>query len=227
VTIFTAAVAITLGLVAFGLVSLGVLAGALLPPGAAWVLGRTRAASELSPVAATELYANALAVTLGVARQERRSIPAIISEAAEIRRSGDLEEIEAHAFEPRDLKEASFCWSKPAHAAWTLSEWWDGSGPTGARAPLIARIIAAAEAWSALTARGGPALSHEEALNELQRWVGTRYDPVIIRAVATIVRRERLLSGEPAFQPRLHRLQCLPERLAAGQGSFVSHGRGR
>jgi hypothetical protein len=221
--ICAAAVVVTLVAGSFGLLSLGLVGVAVLPVGAASVLGSGRPACELSPIAATELYADALAAALGVARQERRYIPAIIREASEIRRSGALEELEAHALDPRDLKEASRCWSKPAHAAWTLSEWWNGSGPTGARAPLIARIIAAAEAWSALTAQGGPTLSHEEALNELQRWAGTRYDPMVIDAAAVIVRRERRVSSEPAFQPRLHRLWSLPGGLAAGDGSFVSH----
>jgi diguanylate cyclase (GGDEF)-like protein/PAS domain S-box-containing protein len=65
-------------------------------------------------------------------------------------------------------------------------EWWDGKGyPFGIKGnhiPLECRILAVAEAYEAMTrdlVYHHKALSHEEALYEIQRYAGTRFDPDI------------------------------------------------
>jgi HD-GYP domain-containing protein (c-di-GMP phosphodiesterase class II) len=72
--------------------------------------------------------------------------------------------------------------------------------------PLSSRIIAVADTWSALTARGGPQLSHAEALEELDNASGTRFDPRVVLAAHAVVAEERVSAGEPAPEPRLHSL---------------------
>jgi diguanylate cyclase (GGDEF)-like protein len=67
-------------------------------------------------------------------------------------------------------------------------EWFDGSGYPrhlkGRRIPLAARILAAADAYSAMT-NDRPyrhALSREEAVAELRRGAGTQFDPRVVEA---------------------------------------------
>jgi HD-GYP domain-containing protein (c-di-GMP phosphodiesterase class II) len=72
---------------------------------------------------------------------------------------------------------------------------------------LTARIIAVADTWSALTARGGPQLSHADALEELDNASGARFDPRIVLAAHSVVAEERVSATEPAPEPRLHSLR--------------------
>jgi len=66
-------------------------------------------------------------------------------------------------------------------------ERWDGAGyPTGRRGreiPVEARILAVADAFDAMTSDRPyrPALSHDEALAEVERCAGTQFDPQIAR----------------------------------------------
>lgn len=59
------------------------------------------------------------------------------------------------------------------------------AGMAGSEIPLAARVIAVADAYDALTAyRGGTAAhSHESALAELRRRVGTQFDPAVVEAL--------------------------------------------
>ncbi len=74
---------------------------------------------------------------------------------------------------------------------------WDGSGYpdglVGEEAPLPARIIRVCGAFVAMTSHRPyrPALSEEEALNELMRLAGSEYDPTIVRIFVARVRDER------------------------------------
>jgi HD-GYP domain-containing protein (c-di-GMP phosphodiesterase class II) len=77
---------------------------------------------------------------------------------------------------------------------------------------MSSRIIAVADTWSALTARGGPRLSHADALLELENAAGTRFDPRVVQAAYAVVSEERVSENEPAPEPRLHRLR-LPAPL--------------
>jgi HD-GYP domain-containing protein (c-di-GMP phosphodiesterase class II) len=78
--------------------------------------------------------------------------------------------------------------------------------------PVTSRIVAVADTWSALTAAGGPQLSHAEALAELENAAGTRFDPRVVQAAHAVVAEERVSVTEPAPEPRLHSLR-LPAPL--------------
>ncbi|MDR7438247.1 MAG: GAF domain-containing protein [Armatimonadota bacterium] len=75
-------------------------------------------------------------------------------------------------------------------------ERWDGSGyPDGLRGdaiPLAARILAAADAYVAMTdARPyRPARSHHEAVAELRRHAGSQFDPAVIEALCRVLAEE-------------------------------------
>jgi HD-GYP domain-containing protein (c-di-GMP phosphodiesterase class II) len=68
-------------------------------------------------------------------------------------------------------------------------ERWDGAGYpdrlAGADIPLIARIVCACDAFSAMTTDRPyrAARSHEEAVAELIRCSGTQFDPRVVEAL--------------------------------------------
>ncbi|HYY23020.1 MAG TPA: HD domain-containing phosphohydrolase [Thermoleophilaceae bacterium] len=69
-------------------------------------------------------------------------------------------------------------------------EWHDGSGYpdglSGERIPLPARIVSVCDAFDTLTEGRPyrPSLAAGEALQELRRWAGIRFDPVVVEALS-------------------------------------------
>jgi hypothetical protein len=176
---------------------------AVLPQSALTFAARTHSVSRLDPLTATQRYAHALALQLGLKRRERRHL-ARVAELAFARRADAGDPIAYACSTMRD----------PSRASWEAGhvyEWWNGAGgPAGLRGPvtpLTARIIAVADTWSALTARGGPQLSHADALEELDNATGARFDPRIVFAAHSVVAEERVSATEPAPEPRLHSLR--------------------
>jgi HD-GYP domain-containing protein (c-di-GMP phosphodiesterase class II) len=72
-------------------------------------------------------------------------------------------------------------------------ERWDGRGYpdrlAGERIPLVSRIIAACDAYSAMTTDRPyrAALSHGEAWNELERCAGSQFDPRVVAALGDVL----------------------------------------
>jgi putative nucleotidyltransferase with HDIG domain len=84
-------------------------------------------------------------------------------------------------------------------------ERWDGRGyPEGLQGediPLLARVIAVANAYEGLTgADAGPRLSSQDALADIERDAGRRYDPVVVKALASSLASEGMLEREPAAE---------------------------
>jgi hypothetical protein len=186
-----------LGILALALFALIV----LLPQSYLTYAARTRPVARLSSHVATRRYAHALAVQLGLSRTERRHLRDVLDAAARRRPSGEAVDY---------LHASSRGVGAPELDAQLTTEWWNGhGGPIGLSAaaiPEAARVIAVAETWSALTARGSPQLSHNEALTHLDAAAGLRFDPVVVVAARAVVAQERVTVAEPAPEPRLHRL---------------------
>jgi HD domain-containing protein len=181
---------------------------AVLPQSALTFAARTRPVGRLDPLTATQRYAHALALHVGLNQRERRHL-ARVAELSFARRADAGDPIAYACATMRD----------PSRASWEaghVCEWWNGAGgPAGLRGPvtpLTSRIVAVADTWSALTARGGPQLSHADALEELDQASGARFDPRIVLAAHAVVAEERVTVAEPAPEPRLHSLR-LPAQL--------------
>lgn len=188
---------------------------AVLPQTALMLAARTRPVAALDPLVATRRYSHALALHLGLDRAERRHL-ARVTELAFARRAEAGDPI---AYARQTLRD-------PSRASWEaghVGEWWNGGGgPAGLRGavtPIASRIVAVADTWSALTAKGGPELSHADALVELENAAGTRFDPRVVQAAYAVVAEECVSPSEPAPVPRLHALRVpapLRRALAAG-----------
>jgi response regulator RpfG family c-di-GMP phosphodiesterase len=85
-------------------------------------------------------------------------------------------------------------------------EAWDGSGyPRGLQAqniPVCGRIVAVADAYDAMTSDRAyrKALPHEIACGELERCVGTQFDPEIVQVFLAVIedyRRMEIAGGHP------------------------------
>jgi response regulator RpfG family c-di-GMP phosphodiesterase len=98
-------------------------------------------------------------------------------------------------------------------------ERWSGSGwPAGLPADAIpygSRILAVAQAWTDLTAKGTPELTQEEAMLALSAQTDTEFDPAIVEAAIRVVADEAGFSRDPKFLPKLHRMR-LPRTVRRG-----------
>jgi HD-GYP domain-containing protein (c-di-GMP phosphodiesterase class II) len=78
-------------------------------------------------------------------------------------------------------------------------ERWDGQGYpdglAGEEIPLVARIVCACDAYSAMTTDRPyrKAMSHEEAIAELERCAGTQFDPRVVEALVVAIDAARPL----------------------------------
>lgn len=169
---------------------------------------QARPVASLDQLTATRRYAHALSLHLGLDRRERRHLARVTDLAFE--RRAETGDPIAYARRTRD---------DPSRASWEaghVGEWWNGGGgPAGLRGPITpmtSRIVAVADCWVALTARGGPELSHADALTELESAAGTRFDPRVVQAAFAVVAEEHVTADHPAPEPQLHRIR-LPAPL--------------
>lgn len=164
---------------------------------------KRRLVAELEHTEAVAVYADAIADSLELSAPERL----VLKDAAHYVRERPLI--------PRD---GTFSDLSAAHrtalveAVLYYREHWDGHGGTpgavgGAMIPITSRILAVADSWARLTAKGSPGLSHGQALNQLEARAGMHFDPAVVRAAIGVVRWERLgRATDGAWEPRLHRV---------------------
>jgi hypothetical protein len=170
----------------------------VVPQTAFGIATRPRSISRLDPLEATKVYAAALGDLYGLTKREQR----VLACACEL--AGDGVPAEGGALSdasPGEIQEACFL-ALYAHERWD-GDGWPAKLP-GPMIPLSSRIAAVAHAWGALTARGTPELSHEEALLGLATQAETQFDPAVVEAARAVVAQEAQFTPMPAFQPRLH-----------------------
>jgi hypothetical protein len=173
---------------------------AILPQTALTYAARTRPVARLEPRVATRRYAQALGARLGLSRTERRRLAAVVEASDRRRPTGD----------PIDYATATMVDQSQANLeAQLATEWFNGrGGPIGLEGeniPLCARILAVADTWAGLTARGTPQLGHHEALEHLDATAGARLDPAVVDAVRVVIADAPVTATDPAPEPRLHR----------------------
>jgi HD domain len=175
---------------------------AVLPGSFLTYAARSRPVARLDHAVATKQYALALAMHLKRSRRDRRHLARVIAASQSQSATGD----------PIDYIRATAVALRPVTVdAQLRTEWWNGNGtPIGLRGdaiPIAARIVAVAETWSSLTARGSAQLGHHDVLERLKADAGKRFDPAIVRAAAAVVAQERVTSSAPAPAPDMHRLR--------------------
>jgi hypothetical protein len=191
---------------------------AVLPGSFLTYAARSRPVARLDHAVATKQYALALAMHLKRSRRDRRHLARVIAASQSQSATGD----------PIDYIRATAVALRPVTVDAQLStEWWNGNGtPIGLRGdaiPIAARILAVAETWSSLTARGSAELGHHDVLERLEADAGKRFDPAIVRAAAAVVAQERVTSSAPAPAPDMHRLRVpapLRRAIAGGDGAL-------
>jgi two-component system cell cycle response regulator len=78
------------------------------------------------------------------------------------------------------------------HLVRSCHERWDGDGYpdglAGEEIPLVARIVCACDAFSAMTTTRSyrAAMSQEEAVAEMERCAGTHFDPRVVEALVAV-----------------------------------------
>jgi len=116
-----------------------------------------------------------------------------------LRKEGPLDErewafVRQHPIVGERILRASPALRSSSAVVRSAHEWWDGTGYPDGRAgdeiPLGSRIICACDAYNAMTSARSyrPALSADEALNELMRLAGTQFDPAVVRVIVAHVR---------------------------------------
>ena len=177
------------------------LAAAVLAPQltVAAVQSLSPAAGGLEIAAGRVRYAMALATELDLSRRQRRVVYAAArGEAGVSRLSGSLGDI----------------WYAVGAARFYAEERFDGSGGfrlSGAMIPIESRVLAVADAWARLTAKGTLAMNQAAAVASLERHQ-PRFDPHVVAAA-------RALVGDPGtaaqFGPRIPPPTPLSRRFVA------------
>lgn len=106
--------------------------------------------------------------------------------------------IETHTVEgERMLEQVGGVLGRIGHIVRSCHERWDGAGYpdglAGEEAPVVARIVCACDAYSAMTTDRPyrAARSPEEALAELELCAGTQFDPEVVAALGAVIARGR------------------------------------
>ncbi len=185
-----------------GVIALAPLALVILVPQAALErIAGGASAAYLNRSEAIRLYSAAIADVLEVPRAERRQLAC----AADIV-APSTDPLETPGLAWRRHEDASEAVLLALHAR----ERWAGNGrPAGLPAEAIprgSRILAVADEWAGLTARGTAELAQSEAVLALSAQSGSAFDPAVVEAAARVVGDEEGFAREASFQPTLHRL---------------------
>jgi hypothetical protein len=194
-----ASAVLTAAIGAIGLLPLAVAAAA--PQLALTIITRcTPSACSLTIEQARTHYAAGLADQLRISRRQRRIVLAASrGDWGSRKLTGGLGEI----------------WHSVGETRFYRDERYDGSGWLGVYGrwiPLESRVLAFAQAWAELTAKGTSELSHSAALHTLERQQA-RFDPYVLAGAQDLVDAEldtELASGRaPAIQRPIRRLAQL------------------
>jgi HD-GYP domain-containing protein (c-di-GMP phosphodiesterase class II) len=119
--------------------------------------------------------------------------------------------IKEHATRGYDIAKSVKALEPAAEAIYLHHERVDGSGYplglAGDEIPLHARIVSVADAYDAMTSGRvyQPAVSHDDAIDELRRASGSHFDPEVVEMFAEVMARlkdaEPSLVHAPAPQP--------------------------
>jgi HD domain len=197
-----------IGVLALALFALIVLVPQLMLPG----LLRRKPVSELYHTQAVSLYAQAIGQQLGLPRNDRL----VLKDAASFMRECPTR----HLSNTTDAHLHALVEAVLYHG-----ESWDGKGGDpgavgGEMIPMLSRVLAVADAWAGLTAKGSPELGHYQALHQLQSRAGLHFDPSVVSAVRKVIEHDQLaLDEHDAYQPN-PRLAGV-RRLARRAGAFL------
>jgi HD-GYP domain-containing protein (c-di-GMP phosphodiesterase class II) len=109
----------------------------------------------------------------------------------------EFDVIKQHVIRGNDIAQGVKALEPAADAIYYHHEHFDGSGYplglAGHHIPLHARIVAIADAYDAMTSGRiyQPAVSHDEAMCELQRAAGSHFDPDLVQTFACVMARLR------------------------------------
>jgi HD-GYP domain-containing protein (c-di-GMP phosphodiesterase class II) len=117
----------------------------------------------------------------------------------------EREIINTHTIEgERMLEKVGGMLGEVGHLVRSCHERWDGAGYpdklAGDQIPLVARIVCACDAFSAMTTDRSyrKAMSHDAAIAELLKCSGAQFDPVVVDALIAAIDVERPLALAPA-----------------------------
>ncbi len=130
------------------------------------------------------------------------AVPRSVLDKAGALDEAEWAQIRLHTLVGEELLSLFPCLHGVAELVRATHEWYDGSGyPDGARTddiPLVARIVAACDAYHAMLSDRpyAAARSDEDACAELEASTGTQFDPAVVAAIATEVANRRAIAGE-------------------------------
>jgi hypothetical protein len=180
------------------------------------ILLKPRPAAELPFPEAVAIYASAIARELKL----DRGLRPVLADAASF-----LHPSVFHPVQGKLTSADSPHWIEVQEALLFYREHWDAPGGTpgvldGDLIPITSRVLAVAEVWARMTARGSQELSHPQAREVLRSRAGYHFDPAVVDAMVEIVAREEAGRSDRAYAPRRHRFP-VPKpltRLAALAG---------
>jgi HD domain len=182
----------------------------LMPRFAIERIARSTSVAKLDRAEAMQVYVAAICDVLGLSREDREQLACAADLIEPI--NGDTSGINGFDWGSAHVPGA-------AMLALHAGERWAGTGwPAGLPADAIpygSRILAVAQAWTDLTAKGTPELTQAEAMLSLAAQADTEFDPAIVDAALHVVADEAGFSRDPDFQPKLHRMP-LPRTLRRG-----------